>query len=97
MKILRTSLLFGLAVEFISAVIGLYGAMSSDTLLVGIIEVVHTPSMFLGSLVFSHSGRSTIDRDIVFLFLTQWLIYTVIIFAGLRLMQRHKHRHDNAA
>ena len=96
MKILCTSLLVGLVAEFISAVIGLYGAAYSDTL-VRIIEVVHTPSMFLGSFVFSRSGRSTIDRDIVFLFVTQWLIYTVVIFAALRLRQRYKHRHDSAA
>ena len=96
MKILRTSLLAGLATEFVSALIGLYGAMYSDTL-GRIAEVIHTPSMFFSGLLFSQGSRSTIYRDIAFLFVTQWLIYTIVIFAALLVAQVYKHKRDNAA
>jgi hypothetical protein len=98
MKILRTSLLVGFVAEFLSALIGLFGAMYSDTL-GRIAEVIHTPSFFVGNLVFSfsRSGRSTIFRDIAIIFVTQWLIYTLVIFAFLLLVRVCKHKHETVA
>ena len=58
---------------------------------------IHAPSMFVAGLVFSEGGRSTIYRDVAFVFVIQWAIYTLLIFAALLLVHRYKREHDNAA
>lgn len=90
MKQFSKALGFGFLTESACAFIGLLGVLCSDTL-GHITEFIHAPAQFIVDILISQSGRETILRDIALLFITQWAIYTAVIFTALALKQSRKH------
>ena len=90
MKLIRTSLLVGFVADVVCALLGALGASSSDSL-GRLVEFIYSPSMLLARSIFERSGRSTIVRDIGFVFVTQWLLYSVVVFAVFFVWSRIHH------
>lgn len=81
----------GLLAEVVCVWIGFGGAMGAAPVL-QLVLAIHAPSIAIKELVRPGDWRGIPYGDIAFVFVVQWIIYTMILFVVLMLRQRRNKR-----